>query len=309
MRWCSLDASLHCPQGAVQNTLAHPQTKSLLAAKARNDKANQRQDCRFRLQRGWDVFWELLYHHHHHHRGHLEPSARVCGHFYHPYKYHWFDQLCLWQSSQHPRNTLVPSCPGLQGSLHCQLPVFSPHVNLPSVLLHHISITPSLFILLLPSSPPAARLHGSFSSPDVAPPPILEYTFSQLLTSAISPSSPSTLSLSLSLCSVTQALMLHRSQPLPCLPGGVRFRCSSPSCIPCPPPVKWLWHYTAGRAPSCRTASLSVRASIARAGRICAGATEWVCVHASVSASDYQMLFTASPMVRLWHVFFQAIVI
>lgn len=51
------------------------------------------------------------------------------------------------------------------------------------------------------------------------------------------------------------------------LPGGARFPCSSPSYIPCPPLVKWRGHYTAGRAPFCRTASLGVSLSIARAGR------------------------------------------
>lgn len=51
------------------------------------------------------------------------------------------------------------------------------------------------------------------------------------------------------------------------LPGGARLPCSSPSYIPCPPLVKWRGHYTAGRAPFCRTASLGVSLSIARAGR------------------------------------------
>lgn len=51
------------------------------------------------------------------------------------------------------------------------------------------------------------------------------------------------------------------------LPGGARFPCSSPSCIPCPPLVKWRGRYTAGRAPFCRTASLGVSLSISRAGR------------------------------------------
>lgn len=70
-------------------------------------------------------------------------------------------------------NTLAPSRLVLLGSLHCQLPVFNPYVNLSSILLLHISITLSLFILL-PPVPHPLLLASTAPFPPVTS-PLLQY--------------------------------------------------------------------------------------------------------------------------------------
>lgn len=103
------------------------------------------------------------------------------------------------------------------------------------------------------------------------------------------------------------SLMLWCCRLLLCLPVDVKFQCSSPSCIPCPPPVKWLEHYTACRAPSCRTASSPVRLSIARAGSSPLE-QQSDSVHASVSVPESASVTNKCfglhlPVVLLWHTF------
>lgn len=83
------------------------------------------------------------------------------------------------------------------------------------------------------------------------------------------------------------------------LPAGARFPCSSPSCIPCPPLVKWLGRYRAGREPSCRTASLRVSPSIARAGRSVA----LQCVQACFCEWADEFSAPHQPVVQLWHIY------
>lgn len=160
---------------------------------------------------------------------------------------------------------------------------------------------PHTLKLILSSSFPYSLIYlrSSFFTADIAPPPTLECTFplpafssvkTQHLTSKTCYVSSRMLSPAQSHrhgCYAAASLWQpHSFPPLLCLPCRVGFWCSSPSCIPCPPLVKWLWHYTAGKAPFCRTASLSVRLSIAKAGRslqelesegVHASVSVWVC--------------------------------
>lgn len=127
------------------------------------------------------------------------------------------------------------------------------------------------FSLQFVSSPLHRHSHFSFSSL-----PLLQHSISEqllpLLSAALMPQSYAADTLN-------TILTLH-------LPGGARFPCSSPSYIPCPPLVRWGGRYTAGRAPFCRTASLGVALSIARAARSVVLQCVQACFCASATAAN-----------------------
>lgn len=219
---------------------------------------NRSQNCRFWLQRVSNGFWMLF--------SSAFPSAAFLS---------WVPSLWRMQArfltahSLH-KNTLVPSCFASQVSLVAAdalafvIPVLVCYI----LLIHLPPPSASAFHFLtqlLPTSHSALHHHRSFS---LLTSPLLQHYRVHLLPQSLPRQTFSCWAVKSVPCPPLYSLHWCCSAHRPhCLPGCVRFRCSSPSCIPCPPPVKWLWHYTAGRAPSCRTASLSVRLSIAKAGR------------------------------------------
>lgn len=131
------------------------------------------------------------------------------------------------------------------------------------------STTASFILLLLFSAPPSPPQQLLFPA-DITPPPTYKYTLSlRLSPSTVSALDQQNQSIPIFLVPLLsdkhQCSYLHAS--LLFLPVCEKLRCSSPSCIPCPPLVKGLWHYMVGRAPFCRTASFQGRHGIAKAGR------------------------------------------